>query len=880
MSNNATLEILIQIRDELSGLTRTKQGITDAKKEAEGFGAVIQQGFGIGTGIALAQQGLEMLRGTLISTVESAFQLARQTTEGAAALGMSTEAYQVLRLQLREAGVDASRLDVAMTQQNDSMVAARAGIGSAAAAYQVLGLNVAKLEALAPEQRMALVASAVLNATDKTAAFAAAGDILGKRDLPRLLNALRGLATDGYDNTAAAAVRAGQIMSAETAARLREAELAMAKVKNWVTINVGTKISNVGLYADAAQAGWQNDKMGLVGALAKTSFQAVIPGYNAYAYLKEQLGIQEWLAKNVPAANPGAGAEGGGANTDQLQKEAAIRAQILDTETELKKVELDRHGVDDNPLLTDEETKRQRLIELLHEQAALQVHLIDLTEKSGPAVGETNEAYQQRLDKMKADALQTIYQGAAEELVPLSQSVEWRKKELDLLNAQNDAQTAQADKLSGTIPREQAVTAALESQLKVRGEMIALLSQKNDFGQYTNLDKGESANDRDQRIAKFIQENRALQEQLIEIKTPPTNDVLEARLQSLQVQYQTASNDGLQTESQKRTNLLGILTQTLATENELLKTQYSDVAGIENEKGLTAAQLDQLEKRRKLLGDIAATQQNIDSLSGHQSSAYSKIADQYKNRNNPAGNSDYMAPSEGVSAGMMGWVNSLGSDGQIVAQTLQQTLGQTLSSLTNDIWAATNGTQSWSQAWKSLGNIAGQMLTEMLVKMMMVDAIGAMMGMFSGGGYTGTSSGTAAINTITSTSSKSTIGTWDVGGYTGSGGKFEPAGIVHRGEYVLPQESVRAIGLARLESLRLSTSPGYASGGFVGGAVEAPLVANTREKGDTYVIDARGADSQGLARLEAMIRAVNGSIEHRSMAAVLDAQKRRRNGFR
>lgn len=48
--------------------------------------------------------------------------------------------------------------------------------------------------------------------------------------------------------------------------------------------------------------------------------------------------------------------------------------------------------------------------------------------------------------------------------------------------------------------------------------------------------------------------------------------------------------------------------------------------------------------------------------------------------------------------------------------------------------------------------------------------------------------------------------------------------------------------------------------------------------GDTYVIDARGADSAALARLEAMIRALNGSIEHRSVAAVI-AAKRRRGGL-
>ena len=39
------------------------------------------------------------------------------------------------------------------------------------------------------------------------------------------------------------------------------------------------------------------------------------------------------------------------------------------------------------------------------------------------------------------------------------------------------------------------------------------------------------------------------------------------------------------------------------------------------------------------------------------------------------------------------------------------------------------------------------------------------------------------------------------GGYTGAGGKYEPAGIVHKGEYVFTQEDVRRLGLGNLDAL-------------------------------------------------------------------------------
>ncbi|MBB4726339.1 lambda family phage tail tape measure protein [Xanthomonas arboricola] len=60
---------------------------------------------------------------------------------------------------------------------------------------------------------------------------------------------------------------------------------------------------------------------------------------------------------------------------------------------------------------------------------------------------------------------------------------------------------------------------------------------------------------------------------------------------------------------------------------------------------------------------------------------------------------------------------------------------------------------------------------------------------------------------------------WDTGGYTGPGGKFEPAGIVHKGEGVLSQLDIAAIGGPRGFLSLLSTirrGRGYAAGGLVG----------------------------------------------------------------
>jgi hypothetical protein len=55
------------------------------------------------------------------------------------------------------------------------------------------------------------------------------------------------------------------------------------------------------------------------------------------------------------------------------------------------------------------------------------------------------------------------------------------------------------------------------------------------------------------------------------------------------------------------------------------------------------------------------------------------------------------------------------------------------------------------------------------------------------------------------------------GGYTGDGGKYDPAGIVHRGEFVMPASAVQRIGLPQLEAMRGGGSGGNVSKISAGG---------------------------------------------------------------
>ncbi|EIJ6817423.1 phage tail tape measure protein, partial [Escherichia coli] len=111
------------------------------------------------------------------------------------------------------------------------------------------------------------------------------------------------------------------------------------------------------------------------------------------------------------------------------------------------------------------------------------------------------------------------------------------------------------------------------------------------------------------------------------------------------------------------------------------------------------------------------------------------------------------------------------------------------------------------QNWRSFTRSVLSMMTEILLKQAMVGIVGSIGSAIGGavGGGASASGGTA----IQAAAAKFHFAT---GGFTGTGGKYEPAGIVHRGEFVFTKEATSRIGVGNLYRLMR----GYATGGYVG----------------------------------------------------------------
>ncbi|UXR90919.1 tape measure protein [Agrobacterium tumefaciens] len=124
-------------------------------------------------------------------------------------------------------------------------------------------------------------------------------------------------------------------------------------------------------------------------------------------------------------------------------------------------------------------------------------------------------------------------------------------------------------------------------------------------------------------------------------------------------------------------------------------------------------------------------------------------------------------------------------------------------------------------------------------------------------------------------------GLYSGGGYTGDGGKYQPAGVVHKGEYVFDQSAVKAAGgPAAMEAMRRNLK-GYANGGAVG--VSVPSVPSLRSMSAQSagvvvnfnpVVDNRGASVEAVARQEKVLAKMQGELQSRVEAAVRSAQKR------
>ncbi|MBO8132455.1 phage tail tape measure protein [Dickeya fangzhongdai] len=118
---------------------------------------------------------------------------------------------------------------------------------------------------------------------------------------------------------------------------------------------------------------------------------------------------------------------------------------------------------------------------------------------------------------------------------------------------------------------------------------------------------------------------------------------------------------------------------------------------------------------------------------------------------------------------------------------------------------------------KQFGTSMLKMIVSVINKLIVTYALQQALGWIGASASASTSTATASANSSFSSGAYSNLGFSD-GGFTGIGNKHEPAGVVHRGEFVFTKAATSRIGVGKLYNMM----NGYAEGGYVGSAASSP----------------------------------------------------------
>jgi len=134
------------------------------------------------------------------------------------------------------------------------------------------------------------------------------------------------------------------------------------------------------------------------------------------------------------------------------------------------------------------------------------------------------------------------------------------------------------------------------------------------------------------------------------------------------------------------------------------------------------------------------------------------------------------------------------------------------STITDALSGLISGTATWEQTLQSV--------LQSLIKVALQAALlgtGPLASLFGGGGGSSGSGFGGILGGLFSA-----FFGFESGGYTGDGGKSEPAGVVHRGEYVMSKRAVERLGVQNLDRMHRGALKGFEAGGYV---TDAPTLS-------------------------------------------------------
>ncbi|HCM5258062.1 TPA: phage tail length tape measure family protein [Klebsiella variicola subsp. variicola] len=347
---------------------------------------------------------------------------------------------------------------------------------------------------------------------------------------------------------------------------------------------------------------------------------------------------------------------------------------------------------------------------------------------------------------------------------------------LDQINQQTAAMQSQldaSDKLNSAtqarIKFEQQI-ADLKSKTQLTADQKSILSRSDEILQAYKQQEAL------QNSVKTLDDYRKMQEQ-VKTKDERTNDLLKTRLELL--------------EKAKATGQLkpGEYEKTRAdiyqnTDMQLPSTVRNVVGNLTPTGGRLSGTFEGMQGQ---INEYDQAQQELQRWLAAQEEAYAKAGE---------------ITAEGEAR--MTSIRQRAADANQVIETQKNTIisaaTQSLFDSTAEIMRAGFGEQSaiYKVAFAASKAFA---IADSMVKIQQAIASGAVSAPYPANIIAMASIAAQTASIVSNIQAVSAVG-FASGGYTGPGGKYQPAGIVHKGEYVFDQASTNRIGVSQLEALR------------------------------------------------------------------------------
>lgn len=726
--------------------------------------------------------------------------------------GLTTETLSVLAHAGETADVSIDQLNTTIRFFAKANGDLARGSQETADAFRAIGLSARDLEGLSPDEAFKKTAKALGSYRDSLEKSEVAQKIFGKTGA-EFIPLANQIADEGFGAIEAAAQRAGRVISADAgraAEQFNDQLRALKGEAQGVALAFAQEVipalsDTITLLANAKGA---NDKSfaSVLGAGAAKLIRETAAEANAFiksigAELKDLqiIGVATWESIKAAAKFDFSEAKKQFAVADKAfedLKTAGARA-FHAAGDEMDKIAKDRAAKTTADKKQREETEKKRVIlsdsKAVSEIAKARREAEDhAREGEGKLLAASLALRDQEVERAFAKGLTSLeaYFSARKQTI-----IQAGRQEIDALTASRDALAKQPVPAS-PVERVQRADQIAQKNVAIKTRELAL------DGQLQQIDA--------ERAAAAETLANAVVDAEVRIQTARGNSSAEAKV-SLERDVKAY---------QEAVAKMGKLTaeQQAAKVKEFRVTLTLDVDAKANKEKVDQlfAEIDRkrtdLDQRVSLgLQSQASAQKELTQFEAARLPTLQQLADEMSRFGAELANPELQAAAADLQVKLAGVGQAVSESSRLAANLGTDALDAAKNDLGDFLGSTVSQVHSVGEAFASLAtSVVGsiQRIVAQLIAAKAVESIASLLGSFGGGGAAKTA--------------QMIVSSFASGGYTGAGGKYQPAGIVHRGEYVFPQEAVNRIGIRRLDALAGLRTPsivqprrGYASGGLV-----------------------------------------------------------------